>query len=126
MISLPERSAPVTSRPHHLNHIHKEVEATLDQYLAAGLIQRSTSPYSSPLVVIPKKSGGVWITVNYKNLNQICSLSQLPVPRVGQVLDSLGKGRVISLFDFASAFHQSTAHIDTVHLTAFYTPTGLH
>ena len=81
----------------------KEVDATLDQYLAAGLIQHPTSPYSNPLVVIPKKSGGVRITVNYKKLNKISSLSQLPIPRVDQVLDSLSKGRVFSLFDLFSS-----------------------
>ena len=53
----------------------KEVEAILDQYLAAGLVQHSTSPYSSPLVVIPKKSGSVRIIVNYKKLNQMSSFS---------------------------------------------------
>ena len=52
VISVPKGSAPVTSRPHRINPIlAKEVEATLDQYLAAGLIQHPTSPYSSPLVV---------------------------------------------------------------------------
>ena len=75
-VSVPEESAPVTSRPHRINPIlAKEVDATLIQYLAAGLIQHSTSPNSSPLVVIPKKSGGVRITVNYKKLNQISSLA---------------------------------------------------
>ena len=64
-ISVPEGSAPVTSRPHRINPIlAKEVDATLNPYLAVGLIQHSTSPFSSPLVVIPKKSGGVKITVN--------------------------------------------------------------
>ena len=53
-------------------------------------------------MVIPKKSGGVRITVNYKKLNKISSLSQLPIPRVEQVLDSLGKGRMFSLFDLVS------------------------
>ena len=73
----------ITSRPHRINPIlAKEVEATLNQYLAAGLIQHWTSPYSSPLVAIPKKSGDVRITVNYKKLNQISKLSQLPIPRV--------------------------------------------
>ena len=68
-ISAPEGSTPVTPRPHRINPIlAKEVDATLNQYLAAGLIQHSTSPYSSPLVAIPKKSGGVRITVNYKKL----------------------------------------------------------
>ena len=57
-ISVPVGSAPVTSRPHRINLIlAKEVDATLNQFLAAGLIQHSTSPYSSPLVVIPKKFG---------------------------------------------------------------------
>ena len=57
-ISVPEGSAPVTSRPHRINPIlAKEVDASLNQYLASGLIQHSTSPYWSPLVVIPKKPG---------------------------------------------------------------------
>ena len=54
---------PVTSRPHRINPIlAEEVDATLNQYLAVGLVQHSTSPYSNPLVAIPKKSGGVRIT----------------------------------------------------------------
>ena len=100
-ISVPEGSAPVTSRPHRINPIlAKEVDATLNQCLATALIQHSTSPYSSPLVVIPKKSCGVRITVNYKMLNEICKLSQMPILRVHQVLDSLGSGRVFSLFEW--------------------------
>ena len=126
-ISVPEGIAPVISRPHRINPIlAKEVDATLNQYLAAGLIQHSTSPYSSPLVVIPKKHGGVRITVNYKKLNQISKLSQLPIPRVDQVLGFLGSGWVFFLFDLVSSFHQIAAHKDTVPLTAFCTPTGLY
>ena len=43
-----------------------------------------------------------------------------------QVLDSLGSGRVFSLFDLVSSFHQIKAHKGTVPLTAFCTPTGLY
>ena len=88
-----------------------EVDVTLNLYLAAGLIHHSTSPYSSPLLVIAK-SGGVRITVNYKKLNKI-SLRQLPISRVDQVLDSLGKGRVFSRFDLVSSFqsnHRAKGH----------------
>ena len=127
MISVPEGSAPVKSRPHRIHPIlGKEAEDTLDQYLAVNLIQHSISPYSSPLVVIPKKSGGVRITENYKKLNQISNLSQLPILRLDQVFDSLGKGRKLSLFELVSSFHQITAHKDAVLLTAFCTPTGLY
>ena len=54
------------------------------------------------MVAIPKKDGNVRITVNYKKLNAISSLGQLPIPRVDEVLDSLGKGRIFSLFDLVS------------------------
>ena len=97
-ISVPEGSAPVTSWPHRINPIlAKEVDATLNQFLAASLVQHWTSPYSSPLVAISKKSGGVRIThcVNYyMKLNKISSLSHLHIPREDQVLDSLGKRQV--------------------------------
>ena len=118
-IFVPEGSAPVIFRPHRINPtLAKEVDAILNQYLAAGLIQHSTSPYSSPLVVIPKKSGGVWITVNYKKLNKISGLSQLPIPRVAQVPYSLGKGRLFSLFGLVSSFHQMPAHKNSFLFTA--------
>ena len=125
-ISVPEGSTPVTSRPRRINLIlAKEVDTTLNQYLAAGLIQHSISPYSGPMVVIPKKSGGVRITVNHNKLNQISKLSHLPIPHVDQVLDSLGSGWVFSLFDLVSSFHQITAQKDTVPLTAFFTSMSL-
>ena len=126
-IPVPKRSPPVTSRPHRVNLVlAEELDTSLNEYLAAGLVEHSTSPYSSPLVVISKKSGGMRITVNYKKLNQISSLSQLPTPRMDQVLDCLGKGRVFSLFDLVSSFQQISAHKDTFPLTVFCTPTGLY
>ena len=91
-ITVPPDSEPVTSRPYRINPIlAKKADAVPDQYLAAGLIQHSTSPYSSPMVAIPKKDGGVRITINYKKPNDISCLGQLPTPRVDEVLDYMGK-----------------------------------
>ena len=104
-ILVPNSGALVIARPHSINPIlAKEVDATFNQYLAAGLIQHSTSPYSSLLVVISKKSGGVRITVTYKKFNRISKHSQLPIPLGNQVLYSLGSGRVFSLFELVSLF----------------------
>lgn len=41
------------------------------------------------------------------------------------MLDALYKGKVLSIFDLNSAFHQTIADPDTVPLTAFCTPTQL-
>ena len=70
-ISNPPDSPPVTSRPYRVNPLMtKQMDMVLDEYLATGLIQHSTSPRcTSPVVIIPKKSGGIRLTINYKKLN---------------------------------------------------------
>ena len=122
-ILVPPNSSPVTPRYYGINPpTVKKVDASLDKFLPAGLIQHSASPWASPVVVIPKKSGDIRITVNYKKLNKFSILGQLPIPRVDEVLDRLGAGRIFSLFDFVYSFRQITMCKDTISLTAFCTP----
>ena len=48
-IKVPPGTQPVQSRPYRLKPVlSKQVDAILDSYLAAGLIQHSASPWSSP------------------------------------------------------------------------------
>ena len=77
-------------------------------------------------MLAPKQSGNFRITVKkYGKFDDISRLRQLPIPRVNQVLDLLGKRHVFPLFDLVPSFNQITAHKDTVPLTASSTPTGL-
>lgn len=105
--------------------VSKEVDATLEQNRVAGLIQRPSSLFPNPLVVIPTKYGRVRITVDYNKLNKTSSLDQLPIIRVNEALDSRGKGKIVSLFDGVSSFLQITAYSGTVPLMVFSTPTQL-
>lgn len=59
-------------------------------------------------MAIPKASAGAQITVSYKNLNNISSLSQLPIPCADQVRNCVGKGRIFSLYDCVMSFQQIT------------------
>ena len=118
-ITIRPDSAPVTSHRFRMNPIlAKKADAVIDQCLAAVLIQHSTSPYSSPMAAIPRKDGGIRITIDYKKLNAVSSLGQLLIPRVDEILDALGKGRIFSPFDLVSSFHQITIDKDTIPLTA--------
>ena len=126
-IKVPPGTQPIQSRPYRLNPVLSElVDAMLDFYLAAGLIHHSTSPWSSPLVCVPKKSGGIRLTVNFQKLNKVTEIPQIAIPRVDEVLDTLGGGSVFSVFDLLSGFTQLTIHPDAVPLTAFCTPNGLY
>ena len=60
-----------------------------------------------------------------QKLNNISILGQLPIPRLDEILDKMGRGRIFSLFDLVSSFHQTTVHKDTILLTAFCRPTRL-
>ena len=98
----------------------------MDSYLAAGFIQHFASPWSRPLVYVPKNSGGIRITVNYQKLNKVTEIPQIAIPRVDEVLDTLGVGSVFSVVDLFSGFTQLTIHLDTIPLTGFCTPNGLY
>lgn len=87
-----------------------DVEHTLNEYLTAGLMWDCSSFFSSTLVVIPKKSGGVPITANYNKLNQIRCFRRMPISHGDQVLDYLGQGRVFAMVDLISSFHQIVAY----------------
>ena len=126
-IKVPPGTQPIQLRSYRLNPVlSKQADAILDSYLAAGLIQNSASPWSSPLVCVPKKSGGIQITVNYQKLNKVTEIPQIAIPRVDEVLDTLGGGSIFSVFDLFSGFTQLTIHPDTIPLTAFCTPNGLY
>ena len=75
---------------------------------------------------VPKKSGGIQITVNYQNLNKVTEILQIAIPRVDEVLDTLGGGSVFSVLDLFSGFTQLTIHPDIIPLTAFCTPNRLY
>ena len=126
-MKVPPGTQPLQSRPYRLKSVlFKQADAILNSFVAAGLIQHSTSPWSSPLVCIPKNPGGIRITVNYQKLNKITDIPQIAIPCVDEVLDTLGVCYVFSVFDLFSGFTQLTIHPDTIPLTAFCTPNGLY
>ena len=75
---------------------------------------------------VAKKSGGIRITVNHQKLNKVTAIPQNAIPRIDEVLDTLGGGPVFSVFDLFSGFTHLTIHPDSIPLTAFCTPNGLY
>ena len=117
----------IVSRSYRYNPVvAREVDSSIEKYLKAAIMRRSQSPYTAPVVVVLKKNGGVRITCDYRRLNEATVIPQTPIPRIDELLDTLGSASFFSSFDMMSGFHQIMIGENSVPLTAFCTASGLY
>jgi len=81
---------PITFRPRRLSYSEqRELRVIIDELLSEGIIRESNSPYSSPIVLVRKKSGGYRLCVDYRELNKITIKDNFPTPLIDDQLDRL-------------------------------------
>uniref|UniRef100_A0A3B3H9D6 Gypsy retrotransposon integrase-like protein 1 n=1 Tax=Oryzias latipes TaxID=8090 RepID=A0A3B3H9D6_ORYLA len=104
---------------------YEEVKAHITQLLQQGIISESSSPYSSPLVIVHKKDGSLRLCVDYRQLNANTRKDAFPLPRIDESLDALHGAKWFSTLDLASGYHQVGMAEKDRCKTAFCTPFGL-
>ena len=57
--------------------------------LEQGVIEPSSSPWSSPPVLVKKKDGTVRFCVDYRRLNEVTTRDAYPLPRIDECFDTL-------------------------------------
>ena len=77
-ISLPAYRTPLVKR--------KLVEESIADMLAEGVIRPSSSPYASPVTLVPKKDGTTRFCVDYRKLNSVTVRDQYPLPQIQDIL----------------------------------------
>ena len=65
-----------------------EVRDHIQQQLAAGVIRKSYSPFSSNVVLVRKKNGQLRICIDYRQLNNRTKKDNYALPRIDEILDS--------------------------------------
>ena len=114
----PFKIAPYKVASYKLPAVQEEIKEMLDK----GVIVRSKSPYSSPIVMVPKKDRTNPMCIDYRKLNEITTKDAYPLPRIGQTIDALQSVGYFSSLDLASGYwHVPVAENDR-HKTAFCTP----
>ena len=102
----------------------KEVDSTVRDLLAKGLIEPSTSPYGAPILFVGKKDGSLRMCVDYRALNKLTVKNRYPLPRIDDLFDKLQGSHMFSSLDLTSGYHQIRICQDDVQKTAFRTPLG--
>ena len=112
---------PVYQRPYRAALTKRQViETEIDQMLADGIIEPSSSQWASPVTLVPKRRGGEWrFCVDCRRLNERTKKDRFPLPHVQDVFDNAGKGRIFSTLDLKSGYWQLPVAAEDQEKTAF-------
>ena len=87
--------------------------------LEIGAICRCTSPWASPIVLVPKKDGGLWFCIDLRKLNNKTIKDVQSLPRIEDLLDCLDGATIFTSLDLLSGYVQVELTEASQPLTAF-------
>ena len=100
-------ASPIKQKPYGTQLKNREViDTAIDQMLEAKIIDRSTSPWSFPVVIVDKKDGSKRFCVDFRALNKVTKRNSYPLPVIDDMLALLGKAKYFSSLDLRSGYWQ--------------------
>lgn len=116
-------SEPIKQRYYPVSpYKQKLIDEEVDKMLAAGVIERSTSAWSSPVLLVPKRDGTQRFCVDFRRVNGVSLKDAYPLPYISATLDKLGGARYLSSLDLQSAYWQVELEESSKQYTAFTVP----
>ena len=118
--------SPPAFRPHRNPHHRDETRKIIDEFLAAGIIRDSHSPYAAPAFIVPRKDNRPGrLVVDYRALNKITIPDASPLPHIEDTLQELSTGfKYFSKLDLKSGYHQFQIPKADQEKTAFVVSSG--
>ena len=113
-------SPPIAQRPYNTPlALRDSVDSELDWLLEKGYIRESTSQWASPIVTVRKPDGSARICVDFKRINAVTTPLPFYMPRVEEVLEQVGRSRVISKLDLSKGYYQVPMVVADIPKTCF-------
>ena len=77
-------------------------------------MEKSHFAYTSPVVYVRKKCGGLRLCIDYWKLNNKAILDKQPIPKIQDILDSLGGQEWFSVVDMSKAYPSGLHYISQI------------
>ncbi|KAK3511481.1 hypothetical protein QTP70_008952 [Hemibagrus guttatus] len=100
------------------------MENNIEEALAAGFIQPSTSSAAAGFFFVKKKDGGLRPCIDYRGLNAITVKYPYPLPLVPPAVEQFRKAKIFMKLDLRSAYNLVRIRKGHEWKTAFLTPRG--
>jgi hypothetical protein len=116
-------SPPIKSRYYPVSPVvQREIDKQLQQMLEQDVIEKSNSPWSSPILLVKKKDGTYRFCVDFRKLNAVTAKDSYPIPYVSHTLDKLRDSKYLTTLDIKSAYWQIKMADESKQFTAFTVP----
>ncbi|RXN24948.1 hypothetical protein ROHU_005997 [Labeo rohita] len=120
-------STPIRQKPYRVpERMVEQLKTEIETMLEMGIIEPSTSEWSSPILLVPKKDGGIGFCTDFRKLNSISCFDSYPMPRIDELIERLGKASYITTLDLCKGYWQVPLDPSCKSYTAFRSPTGLY
>ena len=123
--SMVEHEIHTTGRPirqpfRRQNPIIREIEQQqVKEMLRDWVIQPSSSPWASPVVMVKKKDGSMRFCVDFRQMNDATIKDAHPLPRIDDTLESLYGAQYFTTLDLNSGYWQVPITEEDKEKTAF-------
>ncbi|EYB82894.1 hypothetical protein Y032_0348g3182 [Ancylostoma ceylanicum] len=103
-----------------------EVQEMLKDLKERQIIEESSSPWASPIVLVAKKDGGIRLCVDYREVNKVTKKDCYPLPSIDVALQNLQGKHYFTSLDLASGYWQVPLSDSAKEISAFTTTAGLY
>lgn len=103
---------------------YDEIKRQVTELKEKGLIRDSTSPWTFPVTLAPKKDNTKRLCIDFRPLNAITIDDKMPMPRIQEVLDRLSGAKYFTTLDVAWGYWHVEMDPNSIDKTAFVTNEG--